>query len=80
MSIVIWPPVGDDWIAGIREPAGSTKVVTPATEAEALAAAPEAEMWIGQFTPQILAAAPKLKCLQWDEREPRARALSRAGS
>ena len=64
MSLVIWPPQPDEWAAAIREAAGGTPVVAPASEAEAARAAPEAEGWIGQLTPELLAAAPRLRWLQ----------------
>ena len=64
MSIVVWPPVEEAWVAEIRDVAGRRPVVTPATEAEARAAAPDAAGWIGRLTPELLAAAPKLRWLQ----------------
>lgn len=64
MSIVVWPPVAEAWAADIRDAAGRLSVVTPTTEAEARAAAPDAEGWIGKLTPELLAAAPKLRWLQ----------------
>ncbi len=64
MSLVIWPPQPDEWVAAIREAAGGTPGVAPASEAEAARAAPEAEGWIGQLTPELLAAAPRLRWLQ----------------
>ncbi len=64
MSIVVWPPVEEVWAADIRDVAGRLPVVTPMTEAEARAVAPDAEGWIGRLTPELLAAAPKLRWLQ----------------
>jgi phosphoglycerate dehydrogenase-like enzyme len=64
MSIVIWPPQSEAWVADIRDAAGRMPVVTPANEEEALAAAPEAEGWIGRPTPAMFAAAPRLRWLQ----------------
>jgi phosphoglycerate dehydrogenase-like enzyme len=64
MSIVIWPRQAAEWVAAIREAAGAMAVVAPTSEEEALAAAPEAEGWIGRLTPAILAAAPRLRWLQ----------------
>ena len=64
MSLVIWPPQPEEWVAAIREAAGAMPVVAPASEEEAARAAPEAEGWIGQLTPDLLAAAPRLSWLQ----------------
>ncbi len=64
MSLVIWPEQSDEWVAAIREAAGATAVVTPSDEAAALAAAPEAEGWIGRLTPELLEHAPRLRWLQ----------------
>lgn len=64
MSLVIWPPQSAAWEEAIRAAAGAVEVVTPANEAEALAAAPTAEGWIGRLTPALLAAAPRLRWLQ----------------
>ena len=64
MSIVIWPEQPAPWVEAIRQAAGPVEVRTPATEAEAIACAPSAEGWIGELTPALLAAAPKLRWLQ----------------
>ena len=64
MSLVIWPRQSEEWVAAIREAAGETAVVAPASETEAARAAPEAEGWIGTLTPALLAAAPRLRWLQ----------------
>ncbi len=64
MSLVIWPSQPDEWAAAIREAASGMLVVAPDGEAEAARAAPEAEGWIGQLTPELLAAAPRLRWLQ----------------
>ena len=61
MSLVIWPPQSAAWVAGIREAAGAMPVVAPEDEAAALAAAPEAEGWIGILTPELLEHAPRLR-------------------
>src|SRR6185437_1971323 len=64
MSIVIWPVVSEAWVAAIREAAGDVPVVTPASEAEAMAAARTAEGWIGRLNPALLDSAPRLRWLQ----------------
>jgi phosphoglycerate dehydrogenase-like enzyme len=64
MSIVIWPELSDGWVAAIRAAAGDMEVVTPASEAEAMAAARTAEGWIGRLNPALLDSAPRLRWLQ----------------
>ena len=64
MSLVIWPPQPAAWVAAIREVAGDVAVVAPEDEAGALAAAPEAEGWIGRLSPELLEHAPRLRWLQ----------------
>ncbi len=61
MSLVIWPQQSAEWVAGIREAAGVLPVVAPENEAAALAAAPEAEGWIGVLTPELFEHAPRLR-------------------
>jgi phosphoglycerate dehydrogenase-like enzyme len=61
MTIVIWPQVPAHEVAAIREAAGAMEVVTPASEAEAREAAPQAEAWIGKLTPGLLEHAPRLR-------------------
>lgn len=61
MTLVIWPKVPDHEVAAIREAAGGVEVVAPADEAAALAAAPQAEGWIGRLTPALLEHAPRLR-------------------
>src|SRR5262249_43556703 len=64
MSLVIWPQQPAGWVAAIREEAGDVAVVAPEDEAAALAAAPEAEGWIGRLNPELLEHAPRLRWLQ----------------
>jgi phosphoglycerate dehydrogenase-like enzyme len=64
MSIVIWPEQSEAWVAAIREAAGDVPVATPASEAEAMAAARTAEGWIGRLNPALLDSAPRLRWLQ----------------
>jgi phosphoglycerate dehydrogenase-like enzyme len=63
MKIVIWP-ARPDWEPALRSAAGNATVVMPANEAEALAAAADAEGWIGKLDARFLAAAPKLRWMQ----------------
>jgi len=64
MSLVIWPQQSAEWIAAIREAAGAMPVIAPEDEAAARAAAPEAEGWIGQLTPELFEQAPRLRWQQ----------------
>ena len=64
MRIVIWPRQSDEWVAAIGEAASGHEVVAPASDAEALAAAREAEGWIGRLDRELLIAAPRLRWLQ----------------
>lgn len=64
MNLVIWPQQSVEWVAAIREAAGAIPVVAPEDEAAALAAAPEAEGWIGQLTPELFEHAPRLRWQQ----------------
>jgi phosphoglycerate dehydrogenase-like enzyme len=72
LSIVVWPnpPTSrwpsdpSEWVEQLRKAGGTLAIVTPTSEAEAMAAAPEAEGWVGRLTPALLAAAPRLRWLQ----------------
>ena len=78
MSIVIWPEQSDAWVAAIREAAGDVEVVTPASEAEAMAAARTAEGWIGRLNPALLDSAPRLRWLQAPIDQPGTHRLPRS--
>jgi phosphoglycerate dehydrogenase-like enzyme len=54
----------DGWVEALRAEAGAATIATPEDESAALAAAPDADGWIGGLTPALLAAAPKLRWLQ----------------
>ncbi len=64
MRIVIWPEQSEEWVRTIRGAAGEAEVVTPANEAETMAAARTADGWIGKLTPALLESAPHLRWLQ----------------
>lgn len=64
MRIVVWPEQPAAWVAAIREAAGGHEVVAPTDAAGALAAAPEAEGWIGRLDREMLIAAPHLRWVQ----------------
>ena len=49
MSIVIWPQQSAEWVSAIRAAASGQAVVAPTSAVEALAAAREAEGWIGKL-------------------------------
>jgi phosphoglycerate dehydrogenase-like enzyme len=64
MSLVIWPQQSEEWVNAIRNAAGEWTVLTPASEAEAVEAARDAEGWIGRLNPALLATATRLRWLQ----------------
>ena len=64
MKLVIHPPVEADRLAKIREAAGEMQVVNTASEAEAIAAMPDADAFFGKITPPMLAQANKLRWVQ----------------
>jgi phosphoglycerate dehydrogenase-like enzyme len=64
MSLVIWPRQSQEWTDAMRNAAGNLTVLIPASEAEALEAAQNAEGWVGRLTPELLNAAPRLRWLQ----------------
>lgn len=64
MRLVIHPPCDDARLEKIREAAGEMEVVNCASNEEALAAMPDADAFFGKLTPELLAAAPKLRWVQ----------------
>jgi phosphoglycerate dehydrogenase-like enzyme len=64
MILVIHPPVEADRLEKIVTAAGPMRVVNAATEADALAAMPEADALFGKITPPLLAAARRLRWVQ----------------
>jgi phosphoglycerate dehydrogenase-like enzyme len=64
MKLVIHPPVEPQRLARIREAAGSMAVVNAASEADALAAMPEADAFFGKLTPALLQRATRLRWVQ----------------
>ena len=64
MSIVIWPQQSAEWVSAIRAAASGQAVVAPTSAVEALAAAREAEGWIGKLDRELLIAAPHLRWVQ----------------
>jgi len=76
MTIVIWPhpkewgtdiflpSMPPEWLGLMRGIASGAEIITPETDAEALAAAPKAEAWIGRLTPAMFSVAKKLRWVQ----------------
>src|SRR5690242_2193978 len=76
MTIVIWPHPKEwgtdmylptmpaDWVGALRRVAPEASIVTPADAAEALTAAPNADVWIGRLSPEMFAAAKNLRWVQ----------------
>jgi phosphoglycerate dehydrogenase-like enzyme len=64
MQLVIHPPVEAARLEKIVAVAGPMRVADAATEAEALAAIPDADAFFGKITPPLLAAAGRLRWVQ----------------
>ena len=66
MKIVIHPAIDADRLAALRRAAGPAAIewVNAATLAEALAAMPGADAFLGKITPDLLAAADRLRWVQ----------------
>jgi phosphoglycerate dehydrogenase-like enzyme len=64
MQIVVHPPVEAERLEKIRAAAGTSTVVNAATDAEAMAAIPDADAFFGKITPELLAAARRLRWVQ----------------
>jgi phosphoglycerate dehydrogenase-like enzyme len=64
MKLVIHPPVEAERLEKIVAAAGPMHVVNAATEAEAVAALPDADAFFGKITPPMLAAARRLRWVQ----------------
>jgi phosphoglycerate dehydrogenase-like enzyme len=64
MKLVIHPPVDSARFGRIVEVAGPTTVVNAAGESDALAAIRDADAFFGKLTPELLAAAGRLRWVQ----------------
>ncbi len=64
MRLVFSPPVADDWVEQIATLAPDLKVVNAATVEKALRAIGDADAFCGYITPELLAAARKLRWIQ----------------
>jgi len=62
--MVLYPPVESDWLTEITSGAPGLELVNAATYGEALNAIREADAFCGQITPELLAAAGRLKWIQ----------------
>src|SRR6516165_5183459 len=64
MRLVIYPPVEAARLEKITAAAAPMTVVNATTEAEAVAAMPEADAFFGKLTPPLLAAGRRLRWVQ----------------
>src|SRR5215471_20172178 len=64
MKLVIHPAVEPSRLSHIAEAANPMAVVNAASESEACTAMPEADAFFGKLTPQLLAAATRLRWVQ----------------
>jgi len=64
MKIVVHPPVGPDRLARLRDAAVGGTVVNAATESDAVHEAADADAFLGKISPEILAAARRLRWVQ----------------
>ncbi len=62
--LVIYPPVNASRLEQVRAAAPDLEVINADTPATAQAAMPEAEAFFGKLTPELLAAAPRLRWVQ----------------
>jgi phosphoglycerate dehydrogenase-like enzyme len=60
----VYPPVSDEWVAEIAAVAPQLEVIVAADAAEAQAAIREADAFYGSITPNLLAAAQRLRWIQ----------------
>jgi phosphoglycerate dehydrogenase-like enzyme len=64
MRLVLYPPVESDWLDEIATAGAELGVINAATCDEALDAIGEADAFCGQITPELLAAAGRLRWIQ----------------
>jgi phosphoglycerate dehydrogenase-like enzyme len=64
MKLLLFPAVDPPRLEAIVRAASSMSVINAASEAEALAAMPEADAFFGKITPPLLAAARRLRWVQ----------------
>jgi phosphoglycerate dehydrogenase-like enzyme len=64
MKLVLSPPVDDERLIQIREAAGSMAVVNAASDDKALREITDADAFFGKMTPELLAAAERLRWVQ----------------
>jgi phosphoglycerate dehydrogenase-like enzyme len=64
MRLVLFPPVGAGWLAEIASAAPTLEVINAATREQASEAMGEADAFYGEVTPDLLAAASRLRWIQ----------------
>ena len=64
MKLVLFPPVRADWLAEIAAAAPDLEVINAATREEAIESIREADAFYGAITPEMLAAASRLRWVQ----------------
>lgn len=64
MKLVIHPPIEQQRLEKIQQAAGSMEVINAADEEQALTAVVDADGFFGKITPDLLAAATKLRWVQ----------------
>lgn len=64
MKLLIYPPVGDERLAQIKQAAAGMTVVQAGTEQQAVAAIADADALFGYLRPAMLAAAKQLRWVQ----------------
>jgi len=64
MKLVIFPPIDADRLQAVREAAGPTEVINAENDLQAIEAMVEADAFFGKLTPDILAAATRLRWVQ----------------
>jgi phosphoglycerate dehydrogenase-like enzyme len=64
LRMAFYPPVDADWLAEIALAAPALEVINCRAEREALNALPASDAFCGRITPEMLAAAPRLRWVQ----------------
>jgi phosphoglycerate dehydrogenase-like enzyme len=64
MKLVIYPAVEPDRLEALRAASGGASIVNASSAAEATAAMPGADAFVGKITPAMLAAADRLRWVQ----------------
>src|SRR4051794_17981437 len=64
MRLLIYPAFEPAWNEALRDAARPAEVVVAKSEAEALALVGDCEVFVGYITPELLAAAKRLRWIQ----------------